>query len=71
MIYLVIRHDRHYDDQITAHATLVGVDAAVAAFEAEYGDRYRWHDLLYRVGRGHSVLRGRATDHDDGPSVTR
>lgn len=63
-LYIVIREDRHTDDEITAHETREGADAAVEKFKARYdGERWKkehWRDpkVLCYFDAG-----------DDGPKV--
>jgi hypothetical protein len=63
-VFLVVRHDRHTDDEITAHATRASADAAVEEFKTRYGNVYQWSE---ESARGWERLVN--SDHDDGPSV--
>lgn len=68
--FLVVRKDRHCDDQLSIHITLEGANAAIEEFKARYveGDRspYDWKEQSY--GREQKWLRY-VDCHDDGPSV--
>lgn len=64
-LFLVIRYDRHTDDEITAHATREGADAAVDEFKSRYAEcGYTWSERPVR-----KWLRLAETDSDDGPRV--
>ncbi len=46
-VFVVVREDRHYDDEITLHATRELADAAIEEFKSRYhhvDGRYRWRE---------------------------
>jgi len=46
-VFVVVREDRHCDDEITVHSTRELADAAIEEFKARYqheDGRYRWKE---------------------------
>lgn len=74
-VYVVFRHDRHCDPDITVHTTRDGADAALEEFKTQYeldaGER--WIEQDYGEGAGWLRYIEIADDLDnpidDGPSA--
>jgi hypothetical protein len=64
VLFVVVREDRHCDDEITIHSTRALADAAVDAFIARYADDdYTWREVPV------SGWERNVECHDDGPKA--
>ena len=69
-VFVVVREDRHHDDEITVHAKYALAEAAVEEFMGRYSHpdgRYRWMERDY--GRPLWIRYVDCDGLDDGPKV--
>lgn len=64
--FLVICKDRHVDLGLSIHLTRAGADAAVAAFQAHYGDDHAWVEESWGAPKWVRYVR---SAEGDGPSA--
>ena len=62
-IWLVIIHDRHMDDVITAHRTRAGVDAAITEYKSGCDCKWTVHAM-----NGKPLVEWHES-HEEGPSI--